>query len=1117
MRPAKRKGIRLSSLLGQSLLHFWRQHLGVLLGTLVASITLTGALLVGESVRGHLRDKARLRIGGADAALLAHERYFQDDLGARLRKVLPACEVSTILRLQGIGRRPDGQGSSQRVTALGVTPDFFRLAPDPEASAPQIDPGKAFLNASLAEELQLGIGDSVVLRIEKPSSLPRDMAMATIDDISLAIRVEVQGLLEAGRFGQFQLRSEQTAPHLAFVDRSWLQQETRLTGKANAVLLGRAESAAITTDAAQDALRRVLELRDAELRFVPTADEAVFELRSDRIFLDRAIVAALREAHPDLGGVLTYFVTGIRKGDAMTPYSMVTGLGPLDPGASLTPAVAKAWQGLPATSDPPQLLLNQWCAEDLGAGAGDELRLEYFVMDAELNLRKEQHAVTVARVIPMSSTLLDKQLMPDFPGIAESDDCRDWTPGIAIDLEQIRDKDEKYWDAHRGTPKGLISLGASQQLWSNRFGNLTAVRGPVSRKEALLETIPGKVDPRQLGLAFRDLRAGSRVTATATTDFGGLFLGLSFFLIGAALLLATLLFSFGIQQRCPEAGTLLALGWRPRQVRRRFLLEAGCVALLGGVLGALAGGEYARAVLYGLNTLWSDAVGQAQLRFVQSPTQLALGAVSTTAVAVLSILWTLRRVLRASPLTLLRSRQGLQPAQESARPGKLSLASIYLCLALAIALVLATAGSPQQSAAFFAAGALCLTAGLLAVRRRLLRPELPEPPRQLGALAQRNSSRRAGRSLATVALLASGTFLVVAVSAHRLSPPPDPGLRPSGTGGYRFVAQASIPIMRDLDSEEGQTALGLDPELLEGSSVLPIRVKEGDDASCLNLSRPQQPRLLGVPAAQLSARGSFRFAGAVSTAAVAEPDWKLLDQDFGADVVPAIGDAASVTWAMHKALGEDIEYQDEQGRPFRVRIVATLSNSILQGSLLISEQQLQRRFPGASGYRMFLIDTPAAKAEQVAQELSEGLLDLGFTLTTTAEQLRAFMSVQNTYLLIFQALGAIGLLLGSIGMGIVVLRNALERRSELALLRALGFRRRRIRSLLQKEHLGLLLFGLAIGTASAVLGIAPDVLELDVGHLLLLLAGIFVNGWLWIQLACWFSTRSDLLPALRDE
>src|SRR4029078_9338483 len=99
----------------------------------------------------------------------------------------------------------------------------------------------------------------------------------------------------------------------------------------------------------------------------------------------------------------------------------------------------------------------------------------------------------------------------------------------------------------------------------------------------------------------------------------------------------------------------------------------------------------------------------------------------------------------------------------------------------------------------------------------------------------------------------------------------------------------------------------------------------------------------------------------------------------------------------------------------------------------------------------------------VAGALEEGLGVFGFDAQKTTERLAEFLAVQNTYLSTFQSLGGLGLLLGTFGLATVQLRNVLERRGELALLRATGFRRRRLAQLVMIENGLLLLGGLAVG------------------------------------------------------
>jgi ABC-type antimicrobial peptide transport system permease subunit len=86
--------------------------------------------------------------------------------------------------------------------------------------------------------------------------------------------------------------------------------------------------------------------------------------------------------------------------------------------------------------------------------------------------------------------------------------------------------------------------------------------------------------------------------------------------------------------------------------------------------------------------------------------------------------------------------------------------------------------------------------------------------------------------------------------------------------------------------------------------------------------------------------------------------------------------------------------------------------------------------------------------------------------------LAQLLAVQNTYLSAFQSLGTLGLILGSLGLAVIQIRSVVERRSELGVLRAVGYNSWRIASLLLVEHLTLLISGAIIGLLSALLAVA---------------------------------------------
>jgi ABC-type antimicrobial peptide transport system permease subunit len=237
--------------------------------------------------------------------------------------------------------------------------------------------------------------------------------------------------------------------------------------------------------------------------------------------------------------------------------------------------------------------------------------------------------------------------------------------------------------------------------------------------------------------------------------------------------------------------------------------------------------------------------------------------------------------------------------------------------------------------------------------------------------------------------------------------------------------------------------------------------------------------------------------------------------------IAAIADEASILWALGKKLGDTVDFTDERGQPFKVRLVASLAGSVLQGNLIIAEDEFTARYPGEAGYRFFLVDAPPERTADVSAALTKALRDFGLELTPTTRRLAQFNAVQNTYLGTFQVLGGLGLLLGSAGLGVVVLRNVLERRGELALLLAVGFRAKSLRWLVLSEHAGLLLLGLGAGVVAAAVAVLPALRSgggaLPLASLGLTLAGVLVSGLVFTVLATTWSLRGRLLDSLRNQ
>jgi ABC-type lipoprotein release transport system permease subunit len=624
------------------------------------------------------------------------------------------------------------------------------------------------------------------------------------------------------------------------------------------------------------------------------------------------------------------------------------------------------------------------------------------------------------------------------------------------------------------------------------------------------------------GFRVTPVRANALAAASGTTDFGEYFTYFSFFLVVSSLLLTLLFFRLGIEQRAHEVGVLAAMGYTARAIRGLLLAEGAVLATVGAALGVVGALAYSALIMFALRTLWVDAVGTTALAVHVSPIPLVAGGLVGIAAGLACIAWSLR-VLRAASTRQLMSGAWVDASTLTSRPSRrtrqVALASLILALVLA---GVGVAGGIPPAGAFFGSGTLLLVAGVSAVAlwlRGTSRRTFVSGPWPLAQFGLRNARYRPSRSVLSVALIAAATFLIVSIGAFRRGA--DDSVDPkSATGGYALIAETVAPLMHDPSTPAGREALNL-TAVTTPFSVARFRLRPGDDASCLNLYRPQSPRLLGATDGFIRAN-RFTFSASMAGAdAERQNPWLLLNRRFEDGAVPVVGDSTSLTYVFHLGVGDDYMMQGPDGRPLRLRIAGALRDSVLQSELIMGDANFTRLFPRNEGFRVFLIATEPSRAAALGSALEQQLQDFGLDAQSISERLASYHRVENTYLSTFQALGALGLVLGTLGLGTVLLRNVLERKRELALLQATGYRRSHLVLMVIAESVFLLACGLSIGIACAAVAIAPAYLERDQAFPVLstlgLLAAVFAAGMLSTIMATRFVATSELLPALKNE
>ena len=1116
----------------------------MVLGFAITTAVLTGALIVGDSVRGSLRDLALERLGSIDHGLVA-DRFFRATIASDLTDRTNFRVVAAIL-LRGSASVPETGLRATKIQACGVDSNFARLFPgsghrlielfnDSIGTQAHRSFPPLMINAALQRQLRVDIGEVILLAVGGNSDVAPEFVFGSRAPPTRLLRAVLVGVVPDRDVGRFGLFAQQSQPYNAFVRLEDLQKTVDRRTQANALLASApAGESTASIKPLQKGLDEGLQMQDFALTLSPYEGFSVLESREFMI-LD-TLAAAARGAAVEIGvpvlPVLTYLAVAIEGGGRSVPYSTITALDPPLPEfgfQSLYLEDGSMVSGLAAD----EILLNSWAANDLGVQPGERISVSYFIPGLGDQLITVTKDFNLGGVVEQRELAARRILTPAFPGLSEHDNMASWEAPFPLDMKSIRPVDEEYWDAFQATPKAFVAGATGQDLWRSRFGDLTAIwigaRDEAGREvtaKRFEQALLARLDGGAAGLAFQPLRQHGLQAASGATDFSGLFLGFSIFLIVSAMLLAVLLFGLGIENRAREVGYLRSVGFSSRAVARRFTLEGGSLALAGGVVGLGMAVAYAWLMLEGLRTWWVAAVGTPYLTIHLVPSTMASGLAISVLLAVLTVLAAVKRLATLPVPSLLK---GITTAASRLKTPKKAvlLSLVTLGAGLATGALGSSMDGAKGAGMFYATGLLVMVAALAGVSAWLRIGAGSGALATSGWLAMirmglGNNRRRPGRALFCIALVSAATFILVAVGANRAAHLSLGELdADGGAGGFTHIAESDVPVLRDLDSALGRYELGFDPadeEYLAGTAVFSLRSLPGEDISCLNLYRPQRPRILGVPN-RLVQRAGFSFQ-ALPKGFSGDNPWVLLEEEIPG-IVPAFADFNSAQWILHLGLGDEIEVKNRSGERIAVRIVGLMKGSLFQSELLISEDQFTRNFPSFNGYNYFLVRTTGKRDQQVAAIFENTLSYYGFDITTTVDRLARYREVENTYLGTFQLLGGLGLLLGTIGIGVVLWCNIIERRAELALLRACGYNGRSLILVLFSECAFLLTAGIACGVVAATIALAPHAAhraaEVPWGSIWGSLAAVFATGTIAVFAATLIGLRSPLIPALKGD
>jgi len=1018
---------------------------------ILLTAVITGSLMTGKSVRNSLKQTSFEKLGNTGILISSGIRYFDPALVDRMASET-GVKCTGLLEIDGYCQRFTTGQTAPRVKIYAVENDFFSFQGNEEI---KIEKGDVAVNEQLASYLGLKKGDELMIRFNTISDIPSDAPFSPGNDVTASVVLKTGNILKSENSGNFSLGISQITPLNIFINRADLTDANGKIPKINRLLFNNQKN--ISVKDIYSTLHNLLKPEDTglSLRLIPKTGG--YEIISDRIFIDQSQVDEISKLSISSFPVITYLANSMVHGNRATPYSFVSALDP------------SLYQGVPVGNG---IVINEWLAEDLNAGEGDTLKVSWYSPDPLNRLKEEKMDFIVRQVVKMQGLWSDSLLMPEFPGIAGSESCTDWDAGVEIKMDLIRRKDEDYWNKFGGTPKAFINYEKGKELWAGNFGPATSIRfnKDVTENE-IRDKLKGLIDPYKSGFIIADLPQESIKAANEGVDFSTLFLSLGFFIILSALILLVLVVSTFYESKKDEVTTLFSIGFKNREIEKLLFLESGITAVVGAVLGALAGGLFNLIIIKALNSVWQGAVQTNTLISSFDPLSLVIGF-AVTVILILVIL----KIKSSRFLKYLSKPETGKTNKPSARKNLL-ITVIFLTMTIVL-IVLSFILDDYSTQLSYSAGVMIFTTLILIIRQYYLGKQKTGiySFRKKSHISDSYYSFNPSQAIAPVIFLAAGLFAVIITGVNRMNLS-DNMLKPSGgTGGYLLWGESSVPVRGSLTNEAGRKEYGLDEPELKELSLVQARKTSGNDASCLNLNHIASPPLLGIDPSEFVRKGSFSFAVKMEGIEVSNP-WLTLDYAPANGTIYGIADQTVLQYGLKIKAGDTLKIRTESGQVLNVIISAGLKSSIFQGYVIIGSENFSRFFPSVPGSQIFLANGNPELAEFYKNTLTERLSEYGVHFEPAGERLTSFFIVTNTYLSVFTILGGIGMILGVAGLGLILIRNFNQRKRDFGLMLAEGFSVKSIRKIVFGEHSLILLAGIFTGIVSALVATRPSIMN----------------------------------------
>jgi putative ABC transport system permease protein len=497
-------------------------------------------------------------------------------------------------------------------------------------------------------------------------------------------------------------------------------------------------------------------------------------------------------------------------------------------------------------------------------------------------------------------------------------------------------------------------------------------------------------------------------------------------------------FSIIVGQRTKELALLRIVGASRRQVFGSVLAEAAITGLASSVIG-LGLGVLAAIGLEALLRGFGITLPPESLVF--APRTVVVGLVTGTVVTVVSAIGPARAAVRIPPVVALDDRQPLAAASLRRR--------LIWGAALALAGVAALAiGLAQSAIAAVGAGAAGLFLGVAMLSPAIARPLASVIGRPLarvlgvaGKLGRENSMRSPRRTAQTAAALMIGLALVSAMATFGAS------LSRSATASADQAISADLIVTASGSgrlSDTAAAAVSKVPGVTTATAFYDGRFEAGDTLTTLT---------------------------AVSTANLA--DTVILRMTAGTAGALARGELlidTTTATSQHLAVGDTIRAQFTRTGRTVLRVGGIYQANALIGSYVVSAAFFLQHYSARPPAGLLLRTTGASANRAVTQAVAPYP---NLQVQTRAQFEQTQVASVNQLLGLVYALLGLAVVIALVGIVNTLMLSVFERTREIGLLRAVGMRRRQVRTMVRSEAVILALFGAIVGIViGTALGLA---------------------------------------------